>query len=119
MNILITGGCGYTGTILTQDLIDLGHNVVVVDTQWFGNYLKKNKKLKVIKADIRDYKKIPLKNIDTIVHLANIANDPGVELNQKLSWEVNVLATNKLIEKVNIEFLKIQGKVMNYALSKE
>ena len=108
MNILITGGCGYTGTILTQDLIDLGHNVVVVDTQWFGNYLKKNKKLKVIKADIRDYKKIPLKNIDTIVHLANIANDPGVELNQKLSWEVNVLATNKLIEKA------IENKVKHF-----
>ncbi len=98
MNILITGGCGYTGTILSQDLIDLGHNVIVVDTHWFGNFLKKSKKLKVIKADIRDYNKIPLKKIDTIVHLANIANDPSVELNPRLSWEVNVLATNKLIE---------------------
>ena len=32
MNILITGGCGYTGTLLTSDLIDLGHKVTVVDT---------------------------------------------------------------------------------------
>ena len=122
MNILITGGCGYTGTILTQDLIDLGHNVVVVDTQWFGNYLKKNKKLKVIKADIRDYKKIPLKNIDTIVHLANIANDPGVELNQKLSWEVNVLATNKLIEKAienNVKHFIFASSGSVYGIKKE
>ena len=31
MHILVTGGCGYTGTILTNDLIDLGHKVTVVD----------------------------------------------------------------------------------------
>ena len=98
MHILITGGCGYTGTILTNDLINLGHKVTVIDTQWFGNYLKPEKKLKVLKLDIRDYKKIPFEDVDTIVHLASIANDPSVELNPKLSWEVNVLATQKLIE---------------------
>ena len=38
------------------------------------------------------------KGINTVVHLANIANDPSVELNQSLSWEVNVLATKKIIE---------------------
>ena len=39
MRILITGGCGYTDTLLTNDLVDPGHKVTVVDTQWFGNYL--------------------------------------------------------------------------------
>ena len=48
--------------------------------------------------DIRNYDKIPLRDISTVVHLANIANDPSVELNPNLSWEVNVLATQKLIE---------------------
>ena len=98
MHILITGGCGYTGTILTNDLISLGYKVTVVDTQWFGNHLVPNKNLKIVKLDIRNHDKIPLKNIDTVVHLANIANDPSVELNSELSWEVNVLATQKLIE---------------------
>ena len=98
MNILITGGCGYTGTLLTNDLINLGYKVTVVDTQWFGNYLSPNKNLKIIKTDIRNYNEVPLKDIDTVVHLANIANDPSVELNPKISWEVNVLATQKLVE---------------------
>ncbi len=98
MNILITGGCGYTGTLLTTDLINLGYKVTVVDTQWFGNYLLPNKNLKIIKTDIRNYNEVPLKDIDTVVHLANIANDPSVELNPKISWEVNVLATQKLVE---------------------
>lgn len=98
MNILITGGCGYTGTILTNDLISLGHNITVIDTQWFGNFLVAKKNLKILKLDIREYDKIPLEKIDTVIHLANIANDPSVELNSKLSWEVNVLATQKLVE---------------------
>jgi len=98
MHILITGGCGYTGTVLTNDLIKFGHQVTVLDTQWFGNYLKPNKNLKILKLDIRNHEEVVLKNVDTVVHLANIANDPSVELNSKLSWEVNVLATQKLIE---------------------
>ena len=97
-HILVTGGCGYTGSILTNDLVDLGNKVTVVDTQWFGNYLTPRKNLNVIKMDIRNHDKIPLIEVDTVVHLASIANDLGVELNSKLSWEVNVLATQKLIE---------------------
>ena len=108
MHILITGGCGYTGTLLTNDLISLGHKVTVVDTQWFGNYLKAKKNLKIIKLDIRNHNKIPLNGVNTVVHLANIANDPSVELNSKLSWEVNVLATQKLIEN------SIKNKVKNF-----
>ena len=98
MQILITGGCGYIGTLLTNDLVDLGHKVTVVDVQWFGNYLIHRKNLKIAKLDIRDHEKIPLEEIDTVVHLANIANDSSAQLNPKLSWEVNVLATQKLIE---------------------
>ena len=98
MHILITGGCGFTGTLLTNDLIDLGYKVTVIDTQWFGNYLLPKKKLKIIKLDIRNHNKISLNNVDVVVHLASIANDPSVELKPKLSWEVNVLATQKLIE---------------------
>ena len=98
MNILITGGCGYTGSVLVENLLKDNHKVIVVDTMWFGNSLKRQKNLKIIKMDIRNYDKIPLRDISTVVHLANIANDPSVELNPNLSWEVNVLATQKLIE---------------------
>ena len=97
-HILVTGGCGYTGTVLINNLVDLGNKVTVIDTQWFGNYLKTKKKLNIIKLDIRDHDSIPLKNVDIVIHLASIANDPSVELNSRLSWEVNVLATQKLIE---------------------
>ena len=92
MKIVVTGGCGYIGTCLTQELLNHGFKVIVIDNQWFGNYLTKHKNLSIIKKDIREINKIKLKNIYAIIHLANIANDPGVELNQSLSWDVNVLA---------------------------
>mgnify|MGYP001231356053 FL=1 len=99
MKILITGGCGYVGTNLTNLLINKGHHVTVVDIMWFGNYLKTNKNLNIIKADIRDIDKISMKNIDVIFHLANIANDPTGDLDSKLTWEVNALASKFLVEK--------------------
>jgi hypothetical protein len=66
--------------------------VTVVDTQWFGNHLGEHPNLIVLKQDVRDAKAIPLDGVEAILHLANIANDPAVELNPELSWEVNVLA---------------------------
>jgi nucleoside-diphosphate-sugar epimerase len=111
MKILITGGCGYIGSVLTKKLLKNGYEVIVYDTQWFGNYLIKNKNLKIIKDDIRNIRNYSLKNINTIIHLANIANDPGVELNQTLSWEVNVLATQMLIEKA------VKDKVKHFIFS--
>ena len=96
-NILITGGGGYIGTNLTNELLRNGFSVTAVDTFWFGNYLKKHKRLKVIKKDIREISKKDLNKIDCIIHLASIANDPAAELNAKLTWDVNVLATYSLI----------------------
>jgi len=98
-SILITGGCGYVGTVLSEMLLKEGHHVCVYDIQWFGNYLKPHPNLQLIKGDIRDIDDIDLTNFDIIVHLANIANDPSVELNTGLSWETNVLAGQQLIDK--------------------
>ena len=99
MNILITGGCGYIGTLLTQQLLDDGYSVCVVDTQWFGNFLSKHPRLEILKIDVRETDLIPLDEVDVVIHLANIANDPSVELNPNLSWEVNVLASQQLADK--------------------
>ena len=99
MHILVTGGCGYIGTNLTNRLLSEGHRVTVVDLMWFGNYLENHENLTVIKADIRDIDRVSMKGINVIIHLANIANDPTGDLNPKLTWEVNVLASMLLIEK--------------------
>ena len=111
MNILVTGGCGYVGSVLTPKLLNQGHTVNIYDIMWFGNFLKKHKNLKIIQGDIRDINAIPMEGIDAIIHLANIANDPCGDLNSKLSWEVNVLATMGMVEKA------IANKIKQFILS--
>ncbi|OGS34699.1 MAG: oxidoreductase, partial [Elusimicrobia bacterium RIFOXYC2_FULL_34_12] len=113
MKILLTGGCGYVGTVLTEKLLEKGHDVTVVDAMWFGNYLKPQKNLTIIKEDIRNTENILLKGIETIIHLANVANDPCVELDPRLSWEVNTLATMQLIDKA----VRLKVKQFIYASS--
>ena len=111
MNILVTGGCGYVGSVLTPKLLNQGHTVNIYDIMWFGNFLKEHKNLKIIQGDIRDINAIPMEGIDAIIHLANIANDPCGDLNSKLSWEVNVLATMGMVEKA------IANKIKQFILS--
>lgn len=97
--ILVLGGGGYIGVPLVKELIKQNHKVIVFDTFWFGDFLKEKENLKLIKGDIRDTDLVDMRNVDIVIHLANIANDPCSDLDPKLSWETNVLATKFLIEK--------------------
>ena len=98
MKFLITGGCGYIGSRISSHLLNQKHEVLIFDNLWFGNSLKKKKTLSVIKGDVRNFEELKIKNVDIIIHLANIANDPAVELNPNLSWETNVLASKIIAE---------------------
>jgi nucleoside-diphosphate-sugar epimerase len=99
MRILVTGACGYKGTVLVPKLLDCGHEVVAIDTMWFGNYLKPHANLTVEQLDVRDTDKIGLDGVDAIIHLSSIANDPCGDLDPKLTWEISCLATMQLADK--------------------
>lgn len=99
MKILVTGGCGYKGSILVPKLLKEGHHVTVVDIQWFGNFLDPHPNLKVIKNDIRYVSDDWFQGINAVIHLASVANDPCCDLDPKLSWEIGPLASMHLVEK--------------------
>ena len=100
MSILVTGGCGYCGTRLTEALLArTGQDVIALDTGWFGNYLTPHPRLTVTIMDVRDTNAVDLTGVDTVFHLAGIANDPAADLNPYASWEVNVLATMRLADR--------------------
>lgn len=95
--ILITGGSGYLGSVLTRKLLEAGHTVTNLDAQWFGLNLPADLNLVNFKLDTRSTMiDFNLFLVDAVIHLANIANDPAGELNPALTWEVNALATSQL-----------------------
>lgn len=98
MRIICTGGCGYKGSVLVPKLLERGHRVTVIDVQWFGNHLPPHPNLLTMKLDMRNTRWEMLDDIDAIIHLAGIANDPCGELDAKLTWEVNVLAHMQLCD---------------------
>ena len=99
MKILVTGACGYKGTVLVPKLLAAGHDVVAFDIMWFGNFLQPHPKLKVVKGDVRNIDEVPLDGVEAIVHLSSVANDPCGDLDPKLTWEVSCLATMQLADR--------------------
>jgi nucleoside-diphosphate-sugar epimerase len=99
MKILVTGACGYKGTVLVPKLLEKGHEVIALDIMWFGNFLKPHPKLTVIQNDVRNIDAINLAGVDAIIHLSSVANDPCGDLDPKLTWEISALATMQLADK--------------------
>jgi len=99
MNILVTGGCGYKGSVLVPKLLARGYKVRALDTMWFGNFLAPHANLSVIEGDVRDIDRVPLEGIDAVIHLSSVANDPCGDLDPKLTWEISALATMQLADK--------------------
>ena len=122
MKIIILGGNGYIGNVLTKTLLNNGHKLKIIDSQWFGQNLSYNKNLKIFKKDIRNLDKKDFIGFDAIIHLANIANDPSVLLKPELSWEVNVLSSMKICElalETKIKRLIFSSSGSVYGVSKE
>ena len=91
VNVLITGGAGYVGHVLTPRLLAAGYLVTVYDTLYFGCRLPNDPKLHVIQGDIRDTEKLAaaMRGQDAVLHLACISNDASFELDENLSKTIN------------------------------
>jgi len=106
MKVLVTGGCGYKGSVLVPKLIAKGHEVVAFDIQWFGNFLPEHPALTIVRGDIRNIDEVDLTGVDVIIHLASIANDPCGDLDPKLTWEISCLATMQLADRARRQGVK-------------
>ena len=99
--ILITGGAGYIGSMLTTKLIEKGYRVTAFDLMIYGEtVLPKHPKLNSIKGDIRDQRLLKkyIPGNDILIHLACISNDPSFELIPKLGKSINLDAFRPLVE---------------------
>jgi nucleoside-diphosphate-sugar epimerase len=91
MKVLVTGGAGYIGSILTRTLLEKGYTVVCVDRLFFGKDSLKDvaDKITLIKDDIRWFKPEILDRVDAVLDLASLSNDPSGELDPRKTLEIN------------------------------
>ncbi len=97
-HVLVTGGAGYLGSVLVRQVLDMGAEVTVVDAFLFGigslSALIGHPRLHIVRADIAAADGIPLTtDVDTVVHLASVSNDPSCDLDPTHGILVNYRAT--------------------------
>jgi nucleoside-diphosphate-sugar epimerase len=99
--VLVTGNNGYIGSMLTPMLVKRGYEIVGLDTNYYKGcefipYSCVHQRFIQLVKDIRAVTRADLKNIDAVIHLAALSNDPLGELNPELTYEINYKATVKL-----------------------
>ena len=102
--VLVTGGAGYIGSIVTQALLEKGYSVRVLDCLMYGGHsvlgVWSNTKFEFHFGDIRDSETIQanLEGVDAVVHLAAIVGDPACKRNEQLAIQTNLEASIQLLE---------------------
>lgn len=102
-SILVTGGAGYIGSVLTRKLVKCGYDVRVIDSLIFGNDgiadLISNNSIKFTNGDLRDEKILHefVKDVDCIIHLAAIVGEPLCKKIPEAAKQINEIATKRLV----------------------
>lgn len=98
VRVLVTGGAGYIGTVLCQQLIEAGHAPVVLDRFFWGREPLHGLDVEMIAGDIRELKPEWFEGVGAVCHLGGLSNDPTAEYNTDANWQMNAIATEKLVE---------------------
>ena len=102
-SVLITGGSGYVGSILVNNLVKENYDVRVVDSLVYGNdgisKLVDEKKIKFFNLDIRETKNLTniISNVDCVIHLAAIVGEPLCKKIPDTAKQINEFATKNLV----------------------
>lgn len=104
MNVLVTGGAGYLGSVLVPRLLEAGHRVRVLDSLLFGGEgllgVCSHSRFELIRDDVREVKAVAaaLAEVEAVIHLAALVGDAQCNGHPEEAWAVNFEATQSLIE---------------------
>jgi nucleoside-diphosphate-sugar epimerase len=102
-HVLVTGGAGYVGSALVPELLQLGYRVTVLDRYFYGEgalaAVRGDPALREVEGDIRDLTAVhrALEDVDAVIHLACISNDPSYDLDPDLGRSINYDAFRPLV----------------------
>lgn len=132
-HVLITGGAGYIGSILTSELLRQNYRVTVLDTLLFGGEgivpFLNHPNFHFIKSDVtepravRDAAKGDWQRPDFVVHLAGIVGFPACQaVGKQVAWKYNFEATKMVFEQaadLGVERFVFASTYSNYGLSED
>jgi len=102
IRVLITGGAGYKGVILAEQLLQAGCKVTILDNFLYGYEsvlgFAADKNCTIVRHDIRNLAEADLRQYDIIYHLAAISGYPACEANPHSAQMINVVSTEKLVK---------------------
>lgn len=102
--VLVTGGAGYLGAVLSEMLLERGHEVRCFDALYFGEEplktLRKHPSFEAIQGNLIELDRHPdlFDEVDAVVHLAGLANDPSCDLEPEMTELANYQATIQLAQ---------------------
>ncbi len=119
MRVLVTGHNGYIGTVLVPMLLDHGHEVVGLDTDWFERctFTGTIPEIESIRKDTRDIGKRDIEGFDAIIHLAGLSNDPMGDYRPMITEEINEAASielAKLAKQAGVKRFLFASSCSNY-----
>lgn len=104
MNVLVTGGAGYVGSVASRLLLERGHRVRVLDVLLHGGRpllpLYTYDGFEFVRGDVRSDADTAaaLEDVDAVVHLAAIVGDPACARDPELARSVNRDASLRLLD---------------------
>lgn len=88
--VLVTGAGGYIGSVLVPKLLAAGYSVKALDRFFFGrDTLTRHDNLRILQEDTRRIKDELFADIDAVIDLSALSNDPSGELFQEQTWQIN------------------------------
>jgi nucleoside-diphosphate-sugar epimerase len=124
--ILVTGGAGYVGSIVVEDLLNHGYQVRVLDSLAHGSVpsllqVWGREGFEFQRGDVRDQgaRSKALADVGAVLHLAAIVGDPACSREPELAREVNLEATRALLtdaEQVGVERFAFASTCSNYGM---
>ncbi len=109
-SVLVTGGAGYIGTELTEHLLELDYDVTCLDRGFFGTDIladfQTNPKYTFLRGDARTFDPACLSDIDIVVDLAAISNDPSCDLDPEMTEDINFAGSLRVAKEAKAHGVK-------------
>ena len=98
--ILLVGGAGYVGAVLAEELLERGYAVRILDRLYFGEEGLRDvrDRVELVTGDMRILDPAIVDDVDAVVNVGGLSNDPTAEYNPQANYEMNAVASRVLAE---------------------